>query len=129
MAQTFLENPENKPQVNHKNGIRSDNTLSNLEWCTQSENIIHSYKELGRMKTLVRKKGADHFMYGKLGYLSKKSRHIQQFSVDGVYLRDFANAYEIQRELGICQQNVAKVANGDRKSAGGFIWKFKNQIT
>jgi len=44
IAQTFLENPENKPCVNHINGIRNDNRLCNLEWCTHSENSKHSFK-------------------------------------------------------------------------------------
>jgi hypothetical protein len=60
VAELFIPNPNDLPQVNHKNGIKTDNRVENLEWITISDNIKHSYSELDRIR-----KGAKGELSGK----------------------------------------------------------------
>ena len=72
VALHFLTNNENKPLVNHKNGIKSDNRLDNLEWCTLSENVIHAYSN-GLTKILY---GKENKMYGRFRGVSNRAKMV-----------------------------------------------------
>lgn len=50
VALAFIPNPDNKPETNHKDSNKSNNHVSNLEWCTTQENILHSWKDPNRKK-------------------------------------------------------------------------------
>lgn len=116
VAEAFIPNPENKPQVNHKNGIKSDNRLNNLEWCSVSENVIHAYKFLDH-KTNPALKGK----YGKECPYSKIVLQIKENKI----IAKFYGTQEAYRKTGIKQGHIAECCRGERKSAGGYKWKYK----
>lgn len=101
VAVAFIPNPENKPQVNHKDGNRYNNAISNLEWVTCGENIRHSFNVLNR------KSGS-----------SKKVMRIE----DG---RIFESMSEAARFCGLKNVgNIYRCIKGGRPTAGGYHWKY-----
>lgn len=118
VAEAFIPNPENKPQINHKNGIRTDNRVENLEFCTQSENMKHSYRVLNRKPPRAN--------LGKTGKDSFNSKIVLQIK-DGNIIAEFYGTCEASRITGIAQSQIVSVANNKKyfKSAGGYKWQWK----
>ena len=108
IAQTFIPNPENKPFVNHINGVKSDNRVENLEWCTQQENIIHAFKT-GLSKPQVN---------GKL------SRKVNQFDLEDNHIKTWDSIMQVERELGIKHSNISYACKSSTNYAKGFKWRY-----
>lgn len=101
VAKAFIPNRQTKPYVNHINGNKKNNQVSNLEWCTQSENVQHSY-DTG-LQVFVR--GNEHFN-SKL--TENKVREIRKLWDTGLYLQK-----EIGIKFGVNQQTISRAIRGD----------------
>ena len=106
VAQAFIPNPDNLPEVNHKDEDKDNNSVQNLEWCDRKYN-----NDYGTRTQRVSE---------------KLSKPVIQYSKSGELVREWKSTHDVERNLGYFQNYISSCCTGRYKSAYGFIWKFKD---
>lgn len=107
VAQLFLENPLNKPEVNHKDGDKNNCSLANLEWCTPAENSQHAF-DTGLSKKFF---GAD----------NKSAKAVSMFTLEGKFIKTFSTRKEASEYAGVAVDTALRFSH---RTAGGFRFKY-----
>ena len=107
VAEAFLPKDNARPEINHKNGLRDDNRLENLERCSRSENMRHSYRVLKRIPPML----------GKLGAHRKPVRCVETGEV-------YSSTCEAGRKTGLRREGIRDSALGRHITCGGFRWEY-----
>lgn len=105
VAEIFIPNPHKLPYINHKNEIKTDNRVDNLEWCTPNYNIEYSH---------IREKS-----------IEKISMPIEQYDYDGNLIATYKSIAEAGRILNVVPSSIRLCCYGKIGSVRGFLWKFK----
>lgn len=115
-AKAFIPNPNNYPQVNHKDENCINNCADNLEWCTQEYN-----NNYGTHNEKIRRTR-------RTNYNNNTSKKVFQYDLKNNLIKIFPSGKEVQRQLGFDQSCISACCLGKLKTYKGFIWRHKESV-
>jgi len=120
IATTFIPNPENKPQVNHKDEDKRNNKVTNLEWSSCLENVRYG---TGIARSAKSRKG---IKVDNAKVIEANKKPIFQLDKNGNILKAWASITDASRELNIRDSHISACCKGKRITCGGFKWRYQN---
>lgn len=116
VAKSFINNVDNKPTINHKDGNKLNNIVTNLEWATKSEQAIHSLNMNLRIVPCC--------WNNKFGGNHGASRKVLQYDLQNNFIQEFNSLIDAANHIKKHPSGITKVCKGDKKTCGCFIWKY-----
>lgn len=104
VALTFIPNPNNYPDVNHIDEVKSNNRVDNLEWISHKDNCNYGNRNIAMAK--------------------KKSKKVYQYDLNGNFIKEYDSVTEAAKYTGGYKSNISACCLGKVKSACGFTWKY-----
>lgn len=105
VACAFIPNIKNNPDINHKNEIKTDNKVDNLEWCTPYYNVNYGTRTERARKS--------------------NSKSIRQYDLDGNFIKEYESSVVVAKLFGVNSECIRNVCNGKFQSVCGFQWRYK----
>lgn len=108
VANAFIPNPNNLPQINHKDENKENNHIKNLEYCTNKYNLNY-----GTRKERISK---------------KRGKPVIQFDLNMNFIKKWNGTIQASKQTGINEGNIWECCNHKRKTARGYVWKYEEEM-